>query len=355
MFFRSTLAALVPVVVLLGGCGARSALQPGGNEASGGGGAGGGTTTVTGGAGPGGAGAGGAGAGGAGGGGGSAGGGGTKPDLQSILEACVVARSCGNSGGWMTDTVGSCLDGFSQLGWFYGAPPFLPDPQIAARLLSCAAEAPGDCGAFRSCFGGDWVSLPRCREGAYCQGQLLSSSPEGPFFDCTVLGASCVDLWSGAQRACCNEDPCPQSSGVVCDGTVASYCGPWGEDVEFDCGASRRTCQSDPLAPCVGTGDPCAEGSPAQCAGDVAFYCSAGRIATKDCGETQFRTACHQDAPVYEVPCRPAGGECEAGAFESCQGATLRVCVDGDWTEVDCPSLGFPVCEETPDGARCAE
>lgn len=141
----------------------------------------------------------------------------------------------------------------------------------------------------------------------------------------------------------------------MCNGTVASYCGIWGEDVEFDCGASGRTCQSDPLAPCVGTGDPCAEDSAAQCSGDVAFYCSAGRLATKDCGEIGFRTACYQDAPVYEIPCLPAGDECAAGAPESCEGAALRVCVDGSWTEVDCPSLGFVGCSDAFDGARCTE
>lgn len=332
-------------LVLLAGCGARSNLQPSESDPATGGpttttGDGGGTTsttststttTVT-----------------------------TAPlpiTPQSIIEACVIATSCGRAPDWLfDDTAATCIDGFSRLEWSYDSPPLLPDPVIADKLLACAASARGDCEAFQSCFGGDWVTLPRCREGGFCSNNIMSASTEGPSYDCGAIGATCQDLWSGAQRACCNPAPCSTSTGVECDGTVASFCGIWGENIVFDCGQSGRTCQSDPLEPCVGTLGPCAPDTTATCAGNTVTYCSAGRLATYDCSSTMFRTACNQGAPPYETPCRPQGAECDPwNTPGTCDGSVLRTCADGVRVDVDCAALGFSGCEAAPDIARCTE
>src|SRR5262245_11204871 len=141
------------------------------------------------------------GAGGAGGSGGSGGG----SVAASIVEACVIASSCGKLAGWEYFTASVCVDAFARLSWDYDGPEGLPDPELAARLLACATSA--DCSAVRACFGGDWIDVSRCREGALCQGNSLTAS--GASFDCGTLGATCDDLWSNAIRACCNSAPCP--------------------------------------------------------------------------------------------------------------------------------------------------
>src|SRR5690242_14334509 len=113
-------AMRIPALLLCGwcaiGCGARSSVDAGegglsGSGASGGtaevGGAGGAgavgpSTTVTTGVGA----------------SGGAGTGGASPGL-SIVEACVVAASCGRDGGWNEFTPSVCVDGFARLGWRY--------------------------------------------------------------------------------------------------------------------------------------------------------------------------------------------------------------------------------------------
>ena len=288
---------------------------------------------------------------GASGGGGSGGG----PAI-SIPEACVVAASCGVPGGWTPFTASSCIDGFARLGWRFDSPVSLPDPELAQRILDCAEKAGGDCKAFHACFGGDWVSLSRCREGGSCLQNTLVGSVEGPSFDCGSLGATCFDLWSGAQRACCNAEPCSQTTAVECDGTVATFCGGWGEHVTFDCGPSGRKCNAgtpDFWNPCIGDA-PCDPMSPITCEGDVAVYCSAGGLAKHDCSTTGFRTACNAGASSFDPACRPAGSACDPQWDAStCAGTAIRVCADGEWMDVDCAAVGFDKCEVALDAARC--
>ena len=339
--------ATLLLLFFVAGCGSRSSLTAAENADASGGGAGGPTGS---------AGAGAVGQGGAGGAG--TGGAGGNPPQISVLDACLIAVSCGRDAGWYQSDVGYCLDMFSRLGWSFMSPGYLPDPTLAARILACAAEAGSECEAFRACYGGDWVSLHRCREGAYCDGNSLTAGPDGPSFDCGVLGATCADLWSGAQRACCNAEPCPQSSGFECEGTVATACGGWGEHVAFDCGESGRTCQSDPEQPCLGTGQVCdVETSTVSCSGSVATYCSGGKLATLDCAATGYRTACNLGAVWYADVCTTKGMECGAWGNDSgaCNGTVLEACIDGELAGVDCASVGFSGCDDSGEVTRCTE
>lgn len=335
------------------GCGSRSDMSTVGAGAGAGaaGGAGGATSGGSAGAGSGGTGAtGGTGAGAAGG-----GGAGGAPAI-SVMDACVIAASCGRGGGWMDFTASSCLDGFARLGWRFDSPARLPDPELAQRLLDCAAKTEGNCAKFTSCFGGDWVDLSRCREGGSCLENTITASIEGPSFDCGSIGATCADLWSGAQRACCNAEPCSQSTDMECDGTVASYCGGWGEHVTFDCAPSGRTCLPGPgedVTPCAGDA-PCEPETPIACEGDVAVYCSGGGLAKYDCSTTGFRTACNGGAAYFEPACRPAGSACDPQwDLSTCDGPWIRVCADGEWVDVDCQTVGFAKCEEFLGAPRC--
>lgn len=281
--------------------------------------------------------------------------GGTGGALDPVA-LCARAASCGDTEAtWPAFTASQCLDGLARFGWHFSSPATLPDPALVERLSACAGAA--DCASYRACFGGDWLGLSRCREGATCvgDGELLQAWQGGPSFDCASLGATCADLWSGAARACCNAEPCTTSTPIVCDGASASWCGGWGERVAFDCAASGRLCAegADPWqGPCVGAGAPCAEGTPITCAGSVATYCSGGALASHDCGTTVFRTGCAEGGLD---PCRPAGDECDEWLLETCEGDALVVCVDGLLTPVSCLDLGFAGCAEQPTGARCVE
>ncbi len=347
------IAALLCAVVAAG-CGARSSvLGVDGTGAAGGGGAGGATssggagtsTTVTG---------------GTTGVGGTAGAGGVGGDVQSLVEACAFIASCPTAGpSWSLFSPSTCVDSLARLGWWYESPGAMPDPTFTARLLDCAAESPGDCAALAACWGhSDWFGFSRCREGGSCPdgSSVMLGGPAGASLDCAELGGTCVNLWSNAQRACCNAQPCDGVTGVQCDGTKVSLCGGWGERIDFDCGVSGRTCNDDPLAPCKGS-SPCDPAtSLTECMGSTAIYCSGGGQAVYECANTLFRTACNEGGPSYEVPCRPKGAACdptyEAG---TCNGEALRVCVDGEWVDVDCAKIGFKTCTQGMDMARCTK
>jgi len=284
---------------------------------------------------------------------GGAGGAGGDTAATSIINACVIATSCGTKAGWQPFTVGKCIDAFARLGWYYDDPESLPDPALAARLLTCATSA--NCNAVFSCFGGDWIDVTRCREGSICQGDSLSDGKLA-FFDCGTLGTTCADLWSNGNRACCNATPCGVPGGNTCTGTAASFCGIWGERVDFDCGTSGRVCSLDPKAPCVGTGASCDPMSTLiSCAGSVATYCSGGALATYDCSSTKFRTACAAGKPSSWSPCVPKGSQCDMWNEPiGCVGDGVQVCVNGDIVVVSCSSLGFASCVADVNGhARC--
>ena len=78
------------------------------------------------------------------------------------------------------------------------------------------------------------------------------------------------------------------SGEVSCSGTVATYCGGWGEYVTFDCGPSGRTCNPDKWDPCIGA-EPCDPMTPTTCTKAVSF-CSPMKSLSS--GAMMRRTAC---------------------------------------------------------------
>ncbi len=291
----------------------------------------------------------------------SAGGGGASSASSSsqgggaadVVSACVIAASCAATEPQLGVgfSPSRCVDAFAWIGWTFAGPSAMGDPEIAARLLACAKTS--DCAAFRSCYGGSWIDVTRCREGAQCQNNALVAG-KGLTFDCGAIGATCAVLWSDALRACCNATPCDQPQPVSCKGTHASACGGWGERLDVDCAVTGRICK--PGAPsyqaCAGPGAPCDPQTPVSCKGTVASYCASGSLASFDCASNGYRTAC---AAGSYLPCKPAGNACDPSSYAgTCQGTALSLCVNGTTKTVSCTALGFTTCKQPVNGtARC--
>ena len=269
----------------------------------------------------------------------------------SIIDACVIAASCGEAYPFVSAS--KCIDGFGLL-WWYAEGYAAPNPTIAAHLLQCAGVAHGDCAAFRSCFGGNDIALSGEYLDGTCQGQVAQQG-NNLSFDCAAIGATCQSLVSTA-GAVCNHASCAGPTSVTCNGSIASHCSFGGQFLEVDCAKSGRVCAdgAPPGAwPCVGTSDACMPGG-TSCVGDTASYCAGGKLATFDCQGTLFRTACSPSSLATEAdpPCKYKADTCLPAA-DSCSGTSIQLCVDGDFVDVDCKALGFTGCSPTTTGAAC--
>jgi hypothetical protein len=287
--------------------------------------------------------------------------------IERSVRACVVAASCLDNvdGGYPAAVASGCIDAFGRFNWFVGGYGFGPDDVVAERLLACVEKARSgagpviDCGVLRTCTGGTWFNpgLSMCREGGYCAGNVMrGGGPGGPTLDCGSYAATCVDLPTGAQRACCTKQLCAGEGLVSCQGTQATLC-MLGVEHVIDCAATGRTCVPQPVIkvdPCGGTGAPCDITQKPMCQGTSATYCAAGKLATTVCGASPYRGACD---PSSYVPCKPAGAECTPDFKGECDPSqkSVVVCRDGRRQVVSCTALGFEVCHGAGGkyGARC--
>lgn len=268
-----------------------------------------------------------------------------------VAGACTVAASCSTAqaGSTAVFSANACIGWFAELDFATSGFNNTKSRQLAERLLDCAAAHGADCKAFHACFGGDFVSLDYCHMGSQCQGNALVDS-FGPLassarFDCTSLGAGarCVDLPTGAPRACCGFDPPQSPCQSRCNGDSGSFC-LFDVMLPIDCGPSGRRCLVEGSSFCVGEGNDCPDNLPTSCAGRVAHYCSGGKLARVDCGKRPLGSAC-VGGDSYFGPCGAAGLECKAEDVGRCaDGDQLVVCVDGTQQRVSCKALGFEVC-----------
>ncbi len=154
---------------------------------------------------------------------------------------------------------------------------------------------------------------------------LYTQSNNAMFLHCNVLGGTCVDLPTGAIRACCATKTCAGTSATTC------YPNPGGSPkkgthcllgiaYDFDCAPMGQTC------------------SPVQ--GQLC-------VATVDCAKNVLHSACNSGKTTVD-PCRLEGSQCNAGYAGACQGNSLLVCVDGYKVPVDCTSIGFDLCGKPP-------
>jgi hypothetical protein len=273
---------------------------------------------------------------------------------DEIMRACLLATSCAGAGSSLTPS--QCLDQF-------GLTAYRPSDLLFAHLLACAGVK--TCSEFRSCWGGDFITLDTVLFGGSCEGNSLTMTPTDStlspvHFDCGAVGGFCELLASNSTSYGCNVRSCARGLiAPTCEGTTASGCGGWAEYTSIDCARTGRICRIDGVhAVCDGTAGAACEGSEkVTCSGSVATYCGGSAHTTLDCARTHFRTRCGAGGTSWE-PCSRAGTECDPINYGgACDGAKVKVCVDGSIVSVDCAAAGLASCELSPSGryARCRE
>lgn len=272
------------------------------------------------------------------------------PYADRVARACAFVAACAAQ--LAHDVRASqCVEWFAYRDWPHAGLTGL-GPSMLDRLLACAPAA--SCKAFRSCYGGSWVGPTVCREGS-CSGSMLGSYGNSALFlECDKLGATCVDLATGALRACCASKTCSGTSTTTCDpqsSTKGTEC-LLGVSHDFDCAPVGKVCSESPSLLCQGAGGACDPASTVSCKGSLAQHCmgnadGSGNLATVDCSKTVFRSACNAGGSS-DTPCRPAGSACGPSFAGACQGSGLQLCVDGQQVTVDCVGLGFDLCGNAP-------
>jgi hypothetical protein len=278
-----------------------------------------------------------------------------RPLEQQVVEACAFAAACS---GWHMQppvTPSQCVEWFAYRDWPRGGLAGI-GPSMLWRLIACAPA--GDCKAFQACYGGSWFGPTSCREGGQCSEEMLYTQANNALMlHCDELGGTCMDLPTGAIRACCVLETCAGTSETTChpspggSSKKGTHC-MLGIAWDFDCEPVGQSCSTVPGQLCVGPGAFCdPKTTKVTCTGSVAKYCvgktdGTGNIATTDCAETVFHSGCN--AGTSYDPCKPAGSECTASYSGECQGSRLLVCVDGHKVAVDCEAIGFDLCGTPP-------
>ena len=257
-----------------------------------------------------------------------------------VIRACVMAASCG-PGAAQGDGLEAnrCVDWFGRRAFPSGGLKMGPGGELE-RLLGCAAAK--GCSEFERCYGGNWVGAGPCREPAHCDGDVIVAfEAKGRRLDCAAIGANCVDLATGAPRACCATRSCPGAQETTCNGRQGVLC-LLGIGMAFQCPPGMTCNPGFDVAPCRGEGQSCQPDEDATCEGTVSVSCVGGHRARIDCSTNELLSG-YSLAPG-SVPCGPAGSACKPSDPPHCEGSSVVVCVDGQTATVDCRALGFELC-----------
>lgn len=166
-----------------------------------------------------------------------------------------------------------------------------------------------------------------------------------------AAGSHCV-VTAGASRCELTVSGCPAIGPAQCvDGTeplsVADFCfdagGVTGHS-KTDCRASGRACQAG-VPGCAGA--PCASHLLTKCDDATKLsVCIFDQVATLDCAPVGGRSACkaqdnaaycsgpHDECTPYDT--QPSGGQ----GVNGCDGTSIRLCIGGRITTVDCREAG---------------
>ncbi len=239
-----------------------------------------------------------------------------------------------------------------------GIPPgtvYFPD------VLSCAEQA-ASCDDIYACLGAGQTCNPagtmpycdqdvlyNCADVGAVQGVLVEA-------DCTGQGLSCLSSPNGAPSICADSFCDPETYTANCVGNVAYNCVGAGI-VEKDCSLlfPGTTCGvaaegGFEVAQCRGDGDSCDATFNPSCEGDDVSVCQDGFEYVRECPSG---LPCGIDPGTNQASC---GAMVTAGCTpETCDGAELTYCLDGEPRTLDCTEFGFGGCEQDDvfEQARC--
>jgi hypothetical protein len=250
--------------------------------------------------------------------------GGAPPKLASAAEACARISGC------LGITLDACT---SQV---LGRRGF---PVLDAATVEACVKAAGDCDAVGKCLnGGEKAgSCNPATDTKRCDGAIGRKCVDGVWvgMDCGKLGLKCLQdsvkqLWCGKEGAC-GDSSCHKDGVISCVNKVMAY---------RSCGGGSCVDVNGKKA-CAGEGPACQQGD-FRCDGNTAVTCVNGK---------EHREPCAVCSDVDGAFCTK-DDRCDRS---SCDGATLKVCVDGVPFDKDCQALGFSTCKDDGSGAHCAK
>lgn len=171
-------------------------------------------------------------------------------------------------------------------------------------------------------------------------------------FDCSLLGGTCVN---GDCVYPAGVGSCADTTSASCSGNTRQWCrsaAGGGFTALLDpCPAGTECMASGSQAVCQPPVKTCAAPA-ASCDGDTAVYCidDKGTLAEVryDCAAANRKCALNaKGAPE----CMPKATECTAstsGTSAACNGTSVKVCIEGAFSSVDCTTLGKTSCGGSP-------
>jgi hypothetical protein len=277
----------------------------------------------------------------------------TAPSTDTLARGCVLANAC-NASNAIGGTVGQCA-AFWQVaintGQFaaFGIPT-----REAVRIANCGSAS--NCSAYANCLALDHnAAYCGAHPGQSCDGNVLVQCPMNGApnaFDCGAYGLSCRA--TGAMTATCtNGNACdPMTSPPRCDGSRIVSCGDDHLEVALDCGqfGPSWTCGNGMTGVrCVPPTSSCTADA-TRCDGDTLVTCPRELLheIRTDC--TQEFSGGHCSLINSRATCVPGNSGCDVTSADTCSGAVIQTCINGNMSQIDCTSLGFARCEVTTSG-----
>jgi len=116
------------------------------------------------------------------------------PSQDPVLQACLLAASCGAPGTSLSPS--ACIAEFGKTASRW-------DDTMLNHLLSCAGAT--SCSELRSCWGGDLMTLSTVVYNGECIGNVISveliAGVTPAQFDCGAIGGECAPMASGSIQA----------------------------------------------------------------------------------------------------------------------------------------------------------
>jgi len=271
--------------------------------------------------------------------------------FDHLVEACIRISACDVD---RKPTLQDCVDNFQKR--LVG----LGQQGLYERLYDCANKGLGDCKVVRECLG--FAGRPKTCDNTYttkCVGDvawkcdLRVTGGWEQALDCSKGKLKCAVKNTGTNTdATCGGGKCDKNKyKPQCINRKLHKC--VGGAIEInDCPGQLLQCRDPAVESCEGTGRSCAVMTPT-CSGASLKSCVYGYESVIDCTKLPGKRTCGTSTGTGS--CVGTGNECGVAQsfFNTCVGDTLVACIDRYKRTFDCKKLGFLGCEVAGYGAFC--